>query len=404
MKIFRFNIIYFVLIYTVFFVRFDNQGNKNITNNQITTIKANESAIDTFFIHEESKYIPLQTIEQSLIGDIVKVRLHNNEIFILDKSRKSIIVFRIDGQYNRELAKMGKGPGEYIVIRDFYIANENLYILDNDGSIIGYDIENLDFMVEYKKPDEMFNVHNFFVDSKYFYLSYHNIDKNDYYIHVCVPQKGQFKEIDNLVKMSTVASADAGLMMDTHEAGSIQPITCDAECGFVFNQSFDNYIYEIKNGMILKRYEMDFGDFGFPNELKMQRLEEKLKYARQNSEARVLGNYAKYEEKFIFEILLGLDIRYYLYIFYDTKLNDSKVFRRIIFPENKLNVKLKGTYNKGIIGLIDNETINAKIAQINAKIEENIKILDQEQEFLKIFNENSNPALVLFDIDDLFAW
>ncbi len=50
------------------------------------------------------------------------------------------LYFNNSGELEQKLSKQGAGPGEYIQLTDFYVENENLFILDyTQQAIIEYD-------------------------------------------------------------------------------------------------------------------------------------------------------------------------------------------------------------------------------------------------------------------------
>ena len=76
------------------------------------------------------KAIPLETKNECLISNILKIRICEGKMFLLDK-RNSLMVFNTSGKFLYTIGKMGKGPGEYLELRDFDIdKNGNIYILD----------------------------------------------------------------------------------------------------------------------------------------------------------------------------------------------------------------------------------------------------------------------------------
>ncbi len=85
-------------------------------------------------------YIPLETSEQSLVGEIDKIQLVDNVFYILDKQQNTILLFNSKGIFLRKLSKMGGGPGEYVSIEDFFVKNEQLYVLSSaNQKIVVYD-------------------------------------------------------------------------------------------------------------------------------------------------------------------------------------------------------------------------------------------------------------------------
>ncbi len=114
--------------------------NTNCLNIKITGDTKQLLQIDSIF--SELSIIPIETRNECLISQIFKIILYGDKIFIKDKIGK-LFVFKINGKYLYEIGKKGRGPGEYIELRDFDIDKDgNIYILDfrkilkynNDGT------------------------------------------------------------------------------------------------------------------------------------------------------------------------------------------------------------------------------------------------------------------------------
>jgi hypothetical protein len=84
--------------------------------------------IDSIF--SDIRIVPLETKEECLISNIVKVQFYKDKFFLHDKSQK-LLVFNTNGRFLSEIGKKGRGPGEFLELRDFDIDNDgNIYILD----------------------------------------------------------------------------------------------------------------------------------------------------------------------------------------------------------------------------------------------------------------------------------
>lgn len=84
-------------------------------------------------------YIPLETKENCLIGEIRKVLIYDEFIFVFDRFTNSLYVFDKEGKFIRKIGKTGQGPGEYGRISDFDIDQIN-------NEIILYDINSRKFL------------------------------------------------------------------------------------------------------------------------------------------------------------------------------------------------------------------------------------------------------------------
>ncbi|MDR1154274.1 MAG: 6-bladed beta-propeller [Bacteroidales bacterium] len=81
------------------------------------------------------RYCPLETNRNCLIGHIDKALVRNNRIYVADFNKAiALFVFDMDGRFLFKIARMGKGPGEYLSFRDFDIHdNGEIYMFDHFG-------------------------------------------------------------------------------------------------------------------------------------------------------------------------------------------------------------------------------------------------------------------------------
>jgi hypothetical protein len=93
--------------------------------------------------------IKLETTPNSLIGEINKIFVANNLIYISDGL--SVYLFDMNGQLKKRLHYNGKGPGEYTGISDFVVDENNTIEILNSGlqKVIRYD-STFNFIDEYK--------------------------------------------------------------------------------------------------------------------------------------------------------------------------------------------------------------------------------------------------------------
>jgi len=108
------------------------------------TLAGNESSLSDFVI--SYKYVPLETNPECLMEWIDKIIVRDSILYVFERSRHGrIFLFTSAGKYLRKIDRFGKGPGEYIGIRDFNISkdnskifiltkSDNILIFNNDGS------------------------------------------------------------------------------------------------------------------------------------------------------------------------------------------------------------------------------------------------------------------------------
>ncbi len=83
--------------------------------------------------------IPLETTEESLIGEIEKVKLHDSCFFVEDRTQKAILIFDWKGKYLNKISRLGRGSGEYVNILDFDVYDGFVYVFSGSGYVLRYD-------------------------------------------------------------------------------------------------------------------------------------------------------------------------------------------------------------------------------------------------------------------------
>lgn len=90
------------------------------------------------------KYLPLETTDESLFGEISQLVITANSFIVLDKKTKSILTFDHNGKFKSKIKRIGGGPQEYKIPKNiaFNSFTNSIEILDNTRGIIQrYDAE-----------------------------------------------------------------------------------------------------------------------------------------------------------------------------------------------------------------------------------------------------------------------
>lgn len=81
---------------------------------------------------EDVEFVKLETTNASLLGNICKILLFNDHLFIqtmgVDNSNALISVFDRNGKFIRKIGRIGQGPGEYRLARDIAVNDSLLFI------------------------------------------------------------------------------------------------------------------------------------------------------------------------------------------------------------------------------------------------------------------------------------
>ena len=126
---------------TIFLILLANLSNGCSSQSQKESNVNFEKKETTFFINlpktEENKlrvsefadtvvYIPLETNSNSLLRRVRQIQIINNHILVNDGNK--LLLFSMDGKFVRQIGKKGKGPGEYLIIFDFGVISDTIFI------------------------------------------------------------------------------------------------------------------------------------------------------------------------------------------------------------------------------------------------------------------------------------
>lgn len=108
-------------------------------NNKVT-VDINNCVQPSELLEPDFEVIPLETIDESIISEISKVKIHDNRFYIQDRQQQVIFIFDQNGKYINKINRRGRGPGEYIAINDFDIYNGCIYIISAAAKLLRYDL------------------------------------------------------------------------------------------------------------------------------------------------------------------------------------------------------------------------------------------------------------------------
>lgn len=116
--------------------------NKQTTNiERIVFNEHNKADINNIISYQ---FIPLETNNNSLIGNITDLKIVNNHIYI-NSDRDKLLVFDLSGKFITQIGNKGNGPGEYNLISNFHIDTDKNILTIADGGqarMIYYNLKN----------------------------------------------------------------------------------------------------------------------------------------------------------------------------------------------------------------------------------------------------------------------
>lgn len=150
--------------------------NKN-AENKIKRIGISDEMIDDKSdysdIIEVLEVVKLQTSENSIIGEIRKIEYINDKFYIKDKNQV-LFIFDSNGNFIHKLNKRGRGPKEYLEMRDYYVNDKGFITVLSYKALITYN-SNLEFIDKRKfnitsKSGRDLNPLNFFQTKNHTFL------------------------------------------------------------------------------------------------------------------------------------------------------------------------------------------------------------------------------------------
>jgi hypothetical protein len=123
---------YFVLAMVIIICSCGRNKTLTTTSNDLIRIdllsEAESKISDLSDIASNIDYIPLQTINNSLISRIDKVIITEDKIYLNNRGNE-IMCFNKKGDFLFKLSNSGRGPGEYTFITDFDVSSDNKKII-----------------------------------------------------------------------------------------------------------------------------------------------------------------------------------------------------------------------------------------------------------------------------------
>ncbi len=83
---------------------------------------------------EKVSEIHIKENEENYIGTIHRMRVDENRIYLMDKSRKQVLIFSKEGEFIRALGRSGEGPGEFRYLYTMDV-KDNLVVCFDQGNL-----------------------------------------------------------------------------------------------------------------------------------------------------------------------------------------------------------------------------------------------------------------------------
>jgi hypothetical protein len=228
-----------------------NELNKSHSQNLVTIsvpLPVESGTTEDHF--SKIEFIALESNAQSMIGDIERIWVYDNSLYIFDRQLKQILRFTDQGQFVAKIGNKGNGPGEYSSIRDFAIDEENgnvFLLCDSPFKLLIVDKQG-----QFKKEIPLTDLYKHIKIVEGAIVVFHDNDS-----HYAVYLNSETGE-----EMTKGAERSALSAKYPFRGGGF-PITITSQSTH-FCAYFDNLVYQIMQDGIYPRYLLDFMEKNIP--------------------------------------------------------------------------------------------------------------------------------------------
>ncbi len=228
-------------------------------NDPLTNYVNFSEAIDLFTsdIFESLRIVELETIEESIFGEITELIVWDENVFIFDKDKTNAVFrFHRTGRLLNTYGHIGKGPKEYNNAKSFILDKKKsqVELLVGAGNIMTYNLQG-DLINQFRNPTQLpalsFIKNN--MGNYYYYCGHNNgFDKSKLFL---LNEQGEitykyFNENSNLFPFEE-PNNNFFMHEDT----------------IFFREAYDNHVYIFPNDQAIPYCYFDFNEYNLPSDI-----------------------------------------------------------------------------------------------------------------------------------------
>jgi hypothetical protein len=207
-----------------------------------------------------TEFIPLETTDESLIGQVDKIIFQGNKYYVMDDQQKIIFIFDSRGKYLAKIDKKGQGACEYVYMHSFLVdksGNISILSLSDPVQILSYAAAD-----HYRTCDKLtvkdWSGEDFYpLNTGYiFYSAGGSNDSEKQYFLFSTDLEGNV--LNKLLPSHQFIEYDLSYLHSFTPYGDT----------LLFHKYFDNNIYQILPESVTVRYVLDFGKYRMSEEQK----------------------------------------------------------------------------------------------------------------------------------------
>jgi len=271
------------------------------------------------------KTILLETNDSCLVGEIKKMQVYDQFIFILDKNiAKSLLVFDREGRFIRKIGGIGGGPGEYVEPTDFTLDTENrtIFVLDKHTKRINkYDLITGNFLYSINLQNSLNSEHVEIIGGKLYADAYFYMHSEDNYLLSCIHDPSGVEEANYL----NVMKYNKGFSNKNINFGKVFHLLENGNA--VFAQPFMDHIIEINSDSIFTLI-----DIKSKNVLTLENIEAGMEKQTFMSEIMRFDKYffimsfIEHKNQILFECMKGFN---FIKILFNKDTHEVRIFKNI---------------------------------------------------------------------------
>ncbi|MDR3246785.1 MAG: 6-bladed beta-propeller [Prevotellaceae bacterium] len=276
LKTMIFNAVAAIFIYVGLFLSCKEQKSDDIQHKVIPIDSEIKICSDSVYF-KSTRLIRLETTDNSLIRAIDKIMIDENKIFIFDQSLNGIFIFDKDGKFLYSIKKVGVGPGEYTQLLNVCLdaKNKQLILFPDSPRKIYY----MDYSGKLLRETKVFS----------YYRDVICYENDIYAISLLPSEENNFCCINivdkNSGKENYLFNNNKAVQNTVFTSGSYLTRTKSIN----FTVKYENFIYEINNKKVRKKYEIDFGKYNLPNKYKQKEVSSKELFNACNEHGYIFG-------------------------------------------------------------------------------------------------------------------
>ncbi|WP_162174241.1 6-bladed beta-propeller [Flavobacterium daejeonense] len=315
------------------------------------------------------KYVKLEINDDCILGNIKKIILDGNKLYILDtKAVKAVCVFDTNGKFLNKIGTIGKGPGEYQTPIDFYIDKKNGAVIILDlflKKTISYDFTGK-YLMQNNLPFNCISIEKFekhyllkaatsggieTAKKRYKFQNWDEKQITNKFLAIPKNQQGDFSLSNPLIRFGNKIT---------------------------YSEAFNDTIYRFADGVYNSKIYVDFGIKKLPEKISNLSLADKIQAVSSKTlDYRLFINNNFETNRFIYFTFLSKEGK--SNCIHDLVKNKTYIFNQLITFNNK-------PIETTITGTADNNTVYT--------------IIDPSSEIAKEFKIGNldNPGLLLFKV------